>query len=157
SVTRARSGAFHQTMRNIAILAVAGAVTLPAWAAASAGELSRQDVQWLDRVTYGPTTATVEEYRKLGRRRFLEEQLHPRNLRLPQPAADEIGALEISHKDGAELLTYVNRENQRINAITDDAQKQTERKTLNDKGNKLAYEAARREILRALYSPAQLQ
>ena len=142
-------------MRKIAILAVAGAAMLPAWAVS--GELSRQDIQWLDRVTYGPSTGTVNEYLKLGRRRFLDEQLHPKNLRVPQPAADEIDALEISHEDGAELLAYVNRENQRINAITDDAQKQTERKALNDKGNKLAYEAARREILRALYSPAQLQ
>jgi uncharacterized protein (DUF1800 family) len=142
-------------MRKIAILAVAGAAMLPGWALSS--ELSRQDIQWLDRVTYGPTTTTVDEYRKLGRRRFLDEQLHPQSPRIPQPAADEIAALEISHQDGAALLAYVNRENQRINAITDDAQKQAERKALNDKGNKLAYEAARREILRALYSPAQLQ
>jgi uncharacterized protein (DUF1800 family) len=124
---------------------------------AQAGELSRQDVQWLDRITYGPTTATVVEYRNLGRRRFLQQQLHPRNLRLPQSAAEEIAGLDISHEDAAELLGYVSRENQRINAIADDAQKQAERKALNDKGNKLAYEAARRELLRALYSPAQLQ
>ena len=142
-------------MRKIAILAVAGALSLPAWAMGS--ELSRQDIQWLDRVTYGPDTATVNEYLKLGRRRFLNEQLHPGKVELPQEAAAEINALQISQQNGAELLTYVTRENQRINAITDDAQKQTERKALNDKGNKLAYEAARREILRALYSPAQLQ
>jgi uncharacterized protein (DUF1800 family) len=132
------------------------ALTL-ASADALAGELSRQDVQWLDRITYGPTTATVNEYSKLGRRRFLEEQLHPRSLRLPQPVAEEIAALEISHASAVDLLAQVSRENQRINAITDEAQKQAERKALNDKGNKLAYEAARREILRALYSPAQLQ
>src|SRR5882757_9459044 len=128
---------------------------LPAWAASS--ELSRQDIQWLDRVTYGPTTATVNEYEKAGRRRFLNEQLHPKDVRLPQPAAAQIAALEISHSNNAEVLTAVFKEQQRINALTDDAQKQTDRKTLNDKGNKLAYEAARREILRALYSPAQLQ
>ena len=142
-------------MRNIAILAVAGALTLPAWAIG--GELSRQDVQWLERVTYGPDTATLNEYQKLGRRRFLTEQLHPGDARLPPEVNAEVSSLEISHQSGAELLAYVNRENQRINAITDDAQKQAERKVLNDKGNKLAYEAARREILRALYSPAQLQ
>jgi uncharacterized protein (DUF1800 family) len=142
-------------MRKIAFLAVAGAAILPAWS--FSGELTREDIQWLDRVTYGPTTATVNEYLKLGRRRFLDEQLHPGALRVPQPAADEIDALEIAHQDGAGFLAYVNRENQRINGITDDAQKQAERKALNDKGNKLAYEAARREILRALYSPAQLQ
>jgi uncharacterized protein (DUF1800 family) len=124
---------------------------------ALAGELSRQDVQWLDRVTYGPTTATVNEYSKLGRRRFLDEQLHPGSPRLPPAVAAEIANLDISHQGATELLGYVSQENQRINAIADDARKQVERKALNDKGNRLAYEAARREILRALYSPAQLQ
>ncbi len=140
---------------EIHVFTTAVIVLLPTWAGASG--LSRQDVQWLDRVTYGQTTATVDEYNKLGRRRFLDEQLHPKNLRLPPEVAAEIDALDISHNDGAALLAYVNRENQRINAITDDAQRQTERKALNDRGNRLAYEAARREILRALYSPAQLQ
>jgi uncharacterized protein (DUF1800 family) len=124
---------------------------------ASAAELSRQDIQWLDRVTYGPTTATVDEYLKLGRRRFLDQQLHPKDVRLPQPAATQIDALEISRTSNAELLATVFKEQQRINALTDETQKQTDRKALNDRGNKLAYEAARSEILRALYSPAQLQ
>src|SRR5882724_1744972 len=131
------------------------AAGLPTWAAGS--ELSRQDIQWLDRVTYGPTTATVNEYEKAGRRRFLNEQLHPKDVRLPQPAASQIDALELSHSNSVELLAAVFKEQQRINALTDETQKQTDRKALNDKGNKLAYEAARREILRALYSPAQLQ
>jgi uncharacterized protein (DUF1800 family) len=122
-----------------------------------ASGLSRQDVQWLDRVTYGPTTTTVNEYSKLGRQRFLVAQLHPGSPRLPPAVATEIADLDISRQGAAELLTFVSQENQRINAITDDTQRQTERKALNDKGNKLAYEAARREILRALYSPAQLQ
>ena len=118
---------------------------------------SRQDVLWLDRVTYGPTTATVDRYLKLGRRRFLDEQLHPRDLRLPPEIAAEIDALEISRSDGARLLAHVSEEQRRINALDDDGTKQNERKSLNEQGNKLAYEAARREILRALYSPAQLQ
>jgi uncharacterized protein (DUF1800 family) len=142
-------------MRKIAILAVAGAAVLPTWAMSS--ELSREDIQWLDRVTYGPSTATVEEYHKVGRRRFLDEQLHPKDVHLPQPAADQIAALDLSHANAADLLATVFKEQQRINALPDETQKQADRKTLNDKGNKLAYEAARREILRALYSPAQLQ
>jgi uncharacterized protein (DUF1800 family) len=142
-------------MRKIAILAVAGAAMSPAWAVSA--ELSRQDIQWLDRVTYGPTTGTVEEYRKLGRRRFLDEQLHPRGVQLPQPVAAEVDALEIAHTNTADLLISVSKEQQRINTLPDDTQKQAARKALNDRGNKLAYEAARRELLRALYSPAQLQ
>src|SRR2546423_13963678 len=82
------------------------------WAAAlpaqvPAGQLSHEDIQWLGRVTYGPTTATVDEYLKLGRRRFLNEQLHPGKVSLPQPAAAQIAALEISHSSDAELLAAV--------------------------------------------------
>jgi len=142
-------------MRKIAILAVAGAAVLPTWAMSS--EPSREDIQWLDRVTYGPSTATVEEYRKLGRRRFLDEQLHPKDVHLPQAPADQIAALDISRANPADLLATIFKEQQRINALPDETQKQADRKTLNDKGNKFSYEAARREILRALYSPAQLQ
>ena len=104
------------------ILAMTGVVVAPAWATSS--ELSREDIQWLDRVTYGPSTATVEEYLKLGRRRFLNEQLHPKDVRLPQPAADQIGALDISHSTPADLLAAVYKEQQRINAVPDETQKQ---------------------------------
>ena len=141
-----------RSFRNSVLAALCAAPGLGA-----ASGLAHEDVEWLDRVTYGPTTETVDAYLKLGRRRFLDQQLHPRDLRLPQAAAAQIEALEISHRDGSELLSYVIKEQQRINVLTDEAQKQGERKTLNDKGNKLAYEAARREVLRALYSPAQLQ
>jgi hypothetical protein len=39
--------------------------------AGAATTLTYQDMLWLDRVTYGPTTAAVDQYLKLGRRRFL--------------------------------------------------------------------------------------
>ncbi len=139
--------------RNAAVMLSLAGLPAGAWSSS----LSRQDVQWLDRVTYGPTTATVDAYLQQGRRRFLNEQLHPQDQRLPAPVAAEIDTLEVSHRDAAELIAYVKREHQRINAIDDEGQKQNERKALNEQGNKLAYEAARREILRALYSPAQLQ
>jgi uncharacterized protein (DUF1800 family) len=139
-----------------ALFAAAAAATATGTVASEAP--SRQDVLWLDRITYGPTTATVDRYLKLGRRRFLDEQLHPpREAQLPPNIAAEIAALEVSHSDGAQWLDYVRAQQQRINAIGDDSARQNERKALNDRGNKLAYEAARREILRALYSPAQLQ
>jgi uncharacterized protein (DUF1800 family) len=126
-----------------------------AWA--SGDPLSRQDILWLDRVTYGPTTETVNRYLKLGRRRFLDEQLHPQALRLPEPAATQIASLELSQRSNTEVMLAVFKENQRIKGLTDATQKQTDGKALNDHGNKLGYEAKRSEILRALYSPAQLQ
>jgi uncharacterized protein (DUF1800 family) len=141
--------------RNLILAALTGVILLPS--VTPAAELSRQDIQWLERVTYGPTSAVVDEYLKLGRRRFLNEQLHPQNAALPPTAVRQIDALDLSHTTAAASLALVFRQNQVINALADDAAKQMERKTLNDKGNKLAYEASRRELLRALYSPAQLQ
>lgn len=134
---------------------IASLALIPPWV--SAGDLTREDVQWLNRVTYGPTTATVDEYRKVGRRRFLDEQLHPRNDGVPPQVASDISRLEISRKSGGELLDEVTRENQRINELADEVEKQAQRKALNERGNKLAYEAARREILRSLYSSSQLK
>jgi uncharacterized protein (DUF1800 family) len=144
-------------MRRIIVKALLVAIPAAATAGTGTTPLSRQDILWLDRVTYGPTTTVVEEYLKLGRRRFLDEQLHPKNVSLPELAAAQIAALEITHSSSAELLAAVFKEQQRINALTDETQKQTARKALNERGNKLAYEATRSEILRALYSPAQLQ
>jgi uncharacterized protein (DUF1800 family) len=144
-------------MRKISGIAAAGLAALLAAAGAAGAELSRQDALWLDRVTYGPTTATVHEYLELGRRRFLQAQLHPRDQRLPAAISAEIEALQISHLSAPQLLLGVTKEQQRINALSDDAPKQADRKALNEQGNHLAYEAARREVLRAIYSPAQLE
>ena len=140
-----------------ALAALATLATLASGTAAAGEQLSRQDALWLERVTYGPTTATVTEYLKLGRRRFLQAQLHPRDLQPPAEVAAQIDALQISHLSAPQLLLAVTQEQQRINALSDDAAKQADRKALNEQGNHLAYEAARRELLRALYSPAQLQ
>lgn len=136
-------------------LCCAGGALPPAHAAATT--LSREDALWLERVTYGPTTATVTEYLKLGRRRYLDDQLHPHDQRLPPPIAAQIDALQIAHLSAPQLLLSVTQEQQRINALTDDAAKQADRKALNQQGSHLAYEAARRELLRAIYSPAQIQ
>lgn len=137
------------------VSAALAVVPLRSASAADATHFSKEDVLWLGRVTYGPTTVTLEQYQKLGRKKFLATQLHPRSPSLPAPIADQIAALEITRTDGAALLARVSAEQQRINTLPDD-QKEPARKALNEQGNRLAYEAARRELLRAIYSPAQL-
>jgi uncharacterized protein (DUF1800 family) len=112
---------------------------------------------WLNRVTFGASTATLEQYQKLGRAHFLAAQLAPSKKVLPVDIQGQIDALEVSRLDASQVLEQLAAERQRINTLTDDAEKEAARKALNDHGNKLAYEAARRELLRALYSSAQLQ
>jgi len=119
--------------------------------------MRREDTLWLERASFGLDSASVESYRQLGRERFLERQLHPGEAALPAPIAAEISALEISHADPAKWLADVNAQYKAINAMPDGADKEQARKALNDRGNRLAYEAIRRDLLRAVYSPAQLQ
>jgi hypothetical protein len=119
--------------------------------------LHREDMLWLERVSFGLDSATVDEYRKLGRARFLERQLAASDHRLPASISAQIDAMEISHADPAVWITDVNAQYKAINAMPDGPDKEQARKALNDRGNKLAYEAIRRELLRAIYSPSQLQ
>jgi len=130
---------------------------LPRAAAAPLPAMRREDTLWLERASFGLNSASVESYRQLGRERFLERQLHPGEAALPAPIAAEIAALEVSHADPAKWLAGVNAQYKVINAMSDGEDKEQARKTLNDRGNKLAYEAIRRDLLRAVYSPAQLQ
>jgi uncharacterized protein (DUF1800 family) len=119
--------------------------------------LHREDVLWLDRATFGLDSASVEDYRRLGRVKFLERQLQPLQLTMQPAIAAEIAALEVTHAEPLRVLADVNAQNKTINAMPDGPDKEQARKTLNDRGNKLAYETVRRDLLRAVYSPSQLQ
>ena len=130
---------------------------LPRASAAPLYAMRREDALWLERASFGLDSASVESYRQLGRERFLDRQLHPGEAVLPAPIAAEIAALEVSRADPVKWLADVNAQYKLINAMPDGADKEQARKTLNDRGNKLAYEATRRDLLRAVYSPAQLQ
>jgi len=142
-------------------LLLAGCATrtdLPRASAAPLTAMHREDTLWLERVSFGLDSASVESYRQLGRERYLERQLHPGETgALPAPIAAEIAALEVSRADPTKWLAEVNAQNKVINAMSDGTDKEQARKALNDRGNKLAYEAIRRDLLRAVYSPAQLQ
>jgi uncharacterized protein (DUF1800 family) len=119
--------------------------------------LHREDALWLQRVEFGLDSAAVAQYRSAGRERFLDQQLAARDGTLPAPIAAQIAAMEVSHTDPAQALADVNAQYKAINAMSDGPDKDQARKSVNDAGNKLAYQAVRRDLLRAVYSPSQLQ
>ena len=119
--------------------------------------LKREDALWLDRVTYGLDTATVERFRQLGKSRFLDEQLAARNDTLPPAIQAQIDALGISKAATTKLLADEVAEQQRIKTMGDAAATQQARKARNEIGDEYTYEAVRRHLLRAIYSPAQLK
>jgi uncharacterized protein (DUF1800 family) len=116
----------------------------------------RQDMQWLERVNFGSDAESVAELHRLGRERYLDRQLLGMEQSLPVPIGAELTTLAAARPDPARSLAEVSAEYKRINAMSDGADKEQARKALSEQGNKLAYAAIREELLRALYSPSQL-
>ena len=117
----------------------------------------RTDMLWLERISFGIDRASVAELHRLGRQRFLAQQLSANDAALPEPIATELAVLEVAHADPARWLAEVGAEYKAINAMPEGAEREEARKKLNERGNKLAYEAVRSELLRAIYSRAQLR
>ena len=137
----------------LAALAIGGCASAPN----SAPHATSPDMPWLERMTFGVNSGVLAQYRRLGRQGYLEQQLRPADGRLPDAVAQEIAQLRISQTDGGQLLLKVMAEQKRINPLPDGPDKQAARQALNDQGNQLVYETRRRELLRAIYSPAQLK
>ncbi|WP_420995558.1 DUF1800 domain-containing protein [Cupriavidus sp. 30B13] len=114
------------------------------------------DLHWLNSVTFGANQAGIDRLRELGRTRYLDEQLKA-------PAADSgelaaaIGTLSVAQQSGEQRLRGVRAEQQRINTLADEDEKQKARDALNRTGNEVVLDTGRRHLLRALYSPAQLR
>ena len=128
-----------------------------AFSANKAASLAAEDVRWLNRVTYGIDSGTLERYRLLGRKRFLEEQLGPNRLQVAADVQGAISGLGISQNSLEPLLVEVAVQNQRIQALPDGELRQQARQAQNQAANQAAAETARRHLLRALWSPGQLQ
>src|SRR5213082_89480 len=168
SFSRGARGRLQRAAPFAAALALAACTTpgSPAGSATSAksaapagalAALRREDVVWLQRLTFGLDSRTVGDYRRLGRERYLDQQLHPRDEALPEPVAAQLRALEVPQTDPAGKLEELHERRRSINAMSEGADQNQARKALNEEGNRLAYRAVRRQLLRAVYSPAQLR
>jgi uncharacterized protein (DUF1800 family) len=140
----------------VAAVAVAVAGLARTSAAPAPPPASPGDLRWLARVTEGLDVATVARFRQLGREKFLDEQLHaPADD--PEPLATAVRALPMLAVT-AEERTRANRaEQQRINALPTEDDKQKARAAVNQAANQAVYEISRRHLMRALGSPYQLR
>ena len=119
-----------------------------------------EDVRWLNRVTYGVDSATIAQYRALGRKNFLDTQLAPASDALPQGAQRAVDAMVVTQRRAGQLLLDADLEAKRINALPDtpgNDDKAKARQAQQDFQERVAFEAAKRHLLRAVYSPAQLK
>lgn len=114
------------------------------------------DLRWLNTVSYGADQASLGELRRLGRKGYLDQQLGMALADPPELAA-AIAALPNLQADAAAQIRAARDARQRIDTLPDDDSKQQARQALNAQGREITADTARRHLLRALYSPAQLR
>jgi uncharacterized protein (DUF1800 family) len=120
--------------------------------------LSEDDVAWLRRDGFELDSATVAQYRELGRSRFLDEQLDNRgDDQLPQPITALIGSYEVATKSTEQLLTELRDQQETIKNMPDGDDKNARKKTLQQQGNDLLQQAQQIEMLHAIYGENQLK
>lgn len=114
-------------------------------------------IAWLNRVTWGVNASSQAELAQRGLTPWLLAQLSPTSATLPPAAQAQIDAMTISRNTLVELMRSLEAQRKSIEAMTDVAQKQTAEQAYQDGLQRLLRESQQRFLLRALYSPNQLQ
>lgn len=116
------------------------------------------DLALFNHVTWGATDAGLGQMRAMGRERWLQWQLHPTAQDvLPADAQRQIDAMRINTTPMPQLVRDLDAQFHAAIAIADPDARQAARHAFDEANVDTARQAAAREILRALYSPAQLR
>lgn len=115
-------------------------------------------LRWLDRVTWGATADSESELARRGLAPWLQDQLNRRHAdTLPAAAQAQIDAMTISRVPVAQLAMALDGQRKAADALPDEDQKKMARQAYQQELTRLARESQQRFMLRALYSPNQLQ
>ncbi|WP_413743207.1 DUF1800 domain-containing protein [Variovorax paradoxus] len=114
-------------------------------------------LRWLDRVTWGTSASSQAELARTGLPAWMGRQLSPQAQPLPAAAQAQIDAMTISRTPLPELARSLEAQRKAADALADENQKKAARQAYQQELNRLAREAQQRFVLRALYSPNQLQ
>ncbi|MBV9189843.1 MAG: DUF1800 domain-containing protein, partial [Betaproteobacteria bacterium] len=152
--------------RNLAFAAVflaacASTPPQPAWRAPiepiAWGEDSKAtELAVLNRVSWGANRSSYAEIARVGTGRWLDAQLRPATAALPPDAQAAIDRMTISQRTIGDIVAEIEQQRRAFqNASSDD--RKAERQAYQQELTRLAREAQTRMLLRALYSPNQLQ
>ena len=124
--------------------------------------LAPADYALVNRVAWGASASTAADFNRLGRSTWLHSQLDPHLLpRLPPDVQAQIDAMSLTSTPFEALvgnMDALRRESDaKAKEASDNAAKQAAQQAYQQALSKVAREAASRSLLRALYSPNQLQ
>jgi len=112
----------------------------------------------LDRLSWGATSSDYEQLRAQGTANWIAEQLRGDDrAALPPAIQAQIAAMTIERTPLPELIFGLEAQRNSADALADDEAKKAAQHDFQLEMNRLAREAATRELLRDLYSPKQLQ
>jgi uncharacterized protein (DUF1800 family) len=118
----------------------------------------RDDIAWLNRLTWGVDSAASRALAKGSRRSYLEEQLNPGPTDdLPAAVQSQVNALMLNQQDMPAWTMEMERRRRDADAIGEDEAKKVAQQAWQQDMNRLARDAATRSLLNALYSPHQLR
>lgn len=110
-----------------------------------------------NKITWGATPSAVERLQSVGLIAYLDAQLHPVTRRLPTDVQSQINAMTIVQRPLVELVQDMEQRRKEAETIANDDARKAAQQTYQQEMNRLAREAATRHLLRALYSPNQVQ
>ncbi|HYA59709.1 MAG TPA: DUF1800 domain-containing protein [Burkholderiaceae bacterium] len=127
-------------------------------AQAQEGRNALDPVGVLDRLSWGATSSAYEQIRSVGTAHWIAEQLKPdEQAALPAAVQEQIAAMSIESASLSQLVFVLEAQRKSVEAISDVDAKKAAQHDYQLELNRLAREAANRELLRDLYSPKQLQ
>ncbi len=121
------------------------------------GGADAADLAFLNRVTWGLDSATVDTWNRSSRSSYIQAQLEPSGPgALSAPVQAQIDALTLHQKPMAAWVLELDQRRREAEAIASDDAKKAAQQAYQHDLNRLGREAATRSLLLALYSPQQL-
>jgi uncharacterized protein (DUF1800 family) len=142
------------TFATIAAVALALVLPLSPAQSAHAAPLApeQQAVHVLNRLAFGPRPGDVERVRHMGVERYIDEQLHPETIPMPDTLTARLDALQtVGRSPGEALGEFIEL---RKEARSDDEGAKQRRRI---EQGRAAREAAEARLVRAVESPRQLE
>jgi uncharacterized protein (DUF1800 family) len=115
------------------------------------------DIAWLRRDSFGLDSVTLARYRKLGRTRFLDEQLAGNDDSLPPQVATQIRNLAVINTPVAEQLGEYQERAQQFRQLPDGPAKDAAKTAFQLYRRDIYQQAAQAEMLHAIYGGDQLK
>jgi len=115
------------------------------------------DYVLVNRLTWGATSSAVAAFDSMGWSAYVQRQLQLGSEPLPDDAQRQINDLHALNRPLLELVQDLERQRVQADALTNDDAKKAAQQAYQQALNGLQRDAASRHLLRALYSPRQVQ